>query len=163
MKEKGFITSALLYGILSLFFILILGTLSAVSSRKLSINRLKESALIDVEKLKTSESCFDINKGGTTCSINSYHSECGSTIFINRNNISSCETKKIIIKNDSVKGISNGYVYIKGKKDEIEIEQNAFIGNDNVTFITSGLDTDKDGTLSENDLWGATNSYLKAY
>ncbi|MBR3230157.1 MAG: hypothetical protein IKF91_04970 [Bacilli bacterium] len=161
MKEKGFITSALLYGILSLFFVLILGVLSAVSSRKLSINRLKESALIDAENLRTSESCFEINKEVNTCTIETYNFECGSTIFINRNNISSCETKKLIIKDDSIKGVTDGYVYIKGKKDEIEIEQNAFIGNDNVTFITSGFDIDKDGTL--NDLWGATNSYLKAY
>ena len=49
MNNRGFVTSALLYGILSLFLVLILGTLSVISNRKLASDRLKESALIDAE------------------------------------------------------------------------------------------------------------------
>ena len=58
MNKKGFITSALLYGILSLFLILILGTVSILGNRKLSNDKIKESALDDVQTLTTNPDCF---------------------------------------------------------------------------------------------------------
>ena len=58
MKKNGFITSALLYGILSLFLILILGTVSILANRKLANDKIKESVLNDVQKIETSPRCF---------------------------------------------------------------------------------------------------------
>ena len=155
MNNKGFVTSALLYGILSLFLVLILGTLSVITNRKLAIDRLKESALNDVQNLKTDESCFTIDK--VTCTITGYdQTKCGNTIFIDKKDIKKCNIKKI--NQSAFTNISNGYVYIKS---DIEIDENAFSGNTNVTFITVGIKTENDGT--NGTIWGAENSYLKAY
>ena len=58
MNKKGFVTSALLYGILSLFLILILGTVAIIGNRKITNDKVKQSALDDVQSLTTDESCF---------------------------------------------------------------------------------------------------------
>ena len=155
MNNKGFVTSALLYGILSLFLILILGTLSIITNRKIASDRLKESALNDVQDLKTNESCFDIDS--TSCTITGYdETSCGKIIFIDKKDISQCNLTKIAPY--SFKNISGGYVYIKS---DIEIDENAFEENKNITFITVGIGTQNDG--KSGTIWGATNSYLKAY
>ena len=156
MNNKGFVTSALLYGILSLFLVLILGTLSVISSRKLASDRLKESALNDVQNLKTKESCFTIDN--TVCSITSYDESCGNVIFIDKKNIKQCDLKKI--GPAAFTNISNGYVYIKSN---IEIDENAFEGNTNVTFITVNIGTENDGKTEDGVVWGAVKSYLKSY
>ena len=154
MNKKGFVTSALLYGILSLFLVLMLGTLSVISNRKLSSDRLKESALNDVENLKTDETCFVIDD---ECTITNYNEDkCGKVVYIDQENIKKCNNIKI--GNNSFHNISNGYIYIKSK---IQIEDNAFIGNNNVTFISINIGTENDGT--KGTIWGATSSYLKAY
>ena len=159
MSEKGFVASALLYGILSLFLVLILGTLSVISSRKLASDRLKESALIDVEDLKTDENCFvfNIDETENTCTITGYNSNCGNLVYIDQKNINCNLTG---IENNSFSGISDGYVYIKSN---ITIASNAFSDNENVTFITVGFNTSNDGQTNAGEVWGATNSYLKAY
>ena len=41
------------------------------------------------------------------------------------------------------------------------IDEKAFEGNTNVTFIKVGIKTENDGT--KGTIWGAENSYLKAY
>ena len=41
MNQKGFITSALLYGILSLFLVLVLGTISILGNRKLANDKIE--------------------------------------------------------------------------------------------------------------------------
>ena len=158
MSEKGFVASALLYGILSLFLVLILGTLSVISNRKLASDRLKESALIDVEDLKTDENCFefDIDETENTCTITGYDSNCGNLVYIDEKKINKCHLTGI--QYNSFSGISDGYVYIKSY---IEIDEKAFSGNENVTFITVGFKTSNDG--KNGTIWGATNSYLKAY
>ena len=153
MNEKGFVTSALLYGILILFFVLVLGTLSVISNRKLATDRLKESALIEVENLKTNESCFSIDQN--TCRITGYDaSSCGTVVFIDKNNIRQCDLSGI----DRIQGVSNGYVYIRSN---VDISSGAFSENSNVTFITVNLGTSEDG--KSGTFWGATNSYKKAY
>lgn len=153
MNQKGFVTSALLYGILSLFLVLILGTLSVISNRKLANDRLKESALNDVEDLKTLESCFTID--GSTCTITGYDVDaCGKVVFIDKKDIKQCSLSGI----SSITGVSNGYVYIRS---DIDVDQDAFYGNNNVTFITVNIGTSDDG--SDGVVWGATNSYLKAF
>ena len=58
MKKNGFVTSALLYGILSLFLVLVLGTISILANRKLDNDKIKESALDDVQRLSTDASYF---------------------------------------------------------------------------------------------------------
>lgn len=157
MNEKGFVTSALLYGILSLFLVLILGTLSVITSRKLASDRLKESALNDVQNLRTSESCFTIDS--STCTITGYDQEkCGKTVFIDKNNIKQCELNKI--GPSSFQNISNGYVYIKSN---IDIDNNAFAGNTYITFITVNIGTENDGKTNGGEVWGAKKSILKAY
>lgn len=157
MNKKGFVTSALLYGILSLFLVLILGTLSVITNRKLTSDRLKESALNDVQDLKTNESCFTIDN--TTCTITDYNqTKCGNTIFIDKKDIKQCDLKKI--GPSAFTNISNGYVYIKSN---IEIDENAFEGNTNVTFITVNLGTQNDGKTEDGIVWGADKSYLKSY
>ena len=79
MKENGFVTSALLYGILSLFLLLILGTISVIGSRKLANDKIKQSALDDVQALTTEPSCFEINNDKIT----GYNFEkCPQTVFI---------------------------------------------------------------------------------
>lgn len=153
MNSKGFVASALLYGILSLFLVLILGTLSIVSERRLASDRLKESALNDVENLKTDESCFTINGN---CKITGYDSTCGRTVFIDKYNVGSCELMGI--EDYSFSDISNGYVYIKS---DIDISPNAFFGNSNVTFVTIGIRPSV--STEDGEIWGASNSYLKAY
>ena len=48
MRKNGFITSALLYGILALFLVLMLSSLAILANRKMSMDNLKEAALEDV-------------------------------------------------------------------------------------------------------------------
>ena len=43
--NKGFITSALLYGILSLFLVLVLSTVATIGNRKIAIDKIKQSAI----------------------------------------------------------------------------------------------------------------------
>lgn len=150
MNNRGFVTSALLYGILSLFLVLIFGTLSVISNRKLASDRLKESALIDVQNLKTDESCFEIDD---SCKITDYNEECGNVVFIDKDNISKCTLAGI---EDESFNISNGYVYIKSG---IDISSNAFLGSTNVVFVTIGFEPSIDG----DSVWGARNSYIKSY
>ena len=85
MKKNGFITSALLYGILSLFLILILGTVSILANRKLANDKIKESVLNDVQKIKTSPSCFETetsNLDNNNLQITGYDSTCEKTVYI---------------------------------------------------------------------------------
>ena len=49
MKRNGFIASALLYGMLALFLTLMLTTLAFFANRKLTVDRLKESALTAIQ------------------------------------------------------------------------------------------------------------------
>ena len=154
MNKSGFVTSALLYGILSLFLVLMMGTLAIVSNRKLASDRLKESALIDVQKLKTDERCFDFDDN---CNITGYDSgECGSVVFIDDKDIISCNLKGI--RSGAFSGISNGHVYIRS---DIEIEADAFAENENVRFYTIGFEVDN--SFDNNIIWGATSSYINSY
>lgn len=54
MKKNGFITSALLYGMLALFLVLMLGSLAILSNRKLSMDKLKQASIADT-KVKEAE------------------------------------------------------------------------------------------------------------
>ena len=85
MKKNGFITCALLHGRLSLFLILILGTVSILANRKLANDKIKESVLNDVQKIKTSPSCFETetsNLDNNNLQITGYDSTCEKTVYI---------------------------------------------------------------------------------
>ena len=97
MNKKGFVTSALLYGILSLFIILILGTISIVANRKLTLDKIKQSALDDVQNVETNLSCFVIN-GGVIEGYNLNENGC---------NVSNIIIPKTATKLQSLEGIQN--------------------------------------------------------
>lgn len=77
-EENGFVTSALLYGILSLFLLLILGSLTVMTNRKLTDDQIRRSALDDVQTLTTDPACFTVS--GNT--ITGYSDTCDKTVFI---------------------------------------------------------------------------------
>lgn len=84
MNEKGFIASALLYGMLALFLVIMISTLYVLGNNKLSMDRMKENALTDVNSKNyyvcngtsyvggpyTSSEC-NTNKGTNTCKVSS--------------------------------------------------------------------------------------------
>ncbi len=49
MKQNGFISSALLYGMLALFLVIMTSTLAILGNQKLGMDKLKENALNDIE------------------------------------------------------------------------------------------------------------------
>ena len=49
MKKNGFISSALLYGMLALFLVVMMSTLAILGNRKLSMDKLKENALNNIQ------------------------------------------------------------------------------------------------------------------
>ena len=49
MKRNGFISSALLYGLLALFLVVMIGTLAVLGNRKLAMDKIKENALIKIQ------------------------------------------------------------------------------------------------------------------
>lgn len=168
MNKKGFVTSALLYGVLSLFLIFILGTVAVIGNRKLTNDKIKRSALDDTQMLTTDESCFTtIPNEGTinsaesdSLTITDYNTSCSKTVFIPEKISGSLVSQigKSAFKN---KGIIN----ITIKSNIKTIYYDAFEGNDNVLFI---LKSDKPatgvpegGSPIEGTIWGATNSSIR--
>ena len=153
MKKNGFITSALLYGIMVLFLMLMLGTLSILGNRKLASDKLKEDALNDVQTIETPASCFQtILNENEEITITGYSASCEKTVFIPKT-----------INGTNVTVISNG-AFANQKIKSIwidsnikEIGDNAFIGNDKITFV---IKQTKD-TIVSGFPWGATNYTLK--
>ena len=83
MKKIGFVTSALLYGILSLFLILVLETVSILGNRKLANDKIKESVLNDVQTLTTNPTCFTVETNSrNNLTITNYSDTCDKTVFI---------------------------------------------------------------------------------
>lgn len=50
MNEKGFIASALLYGMLALFLVIMISTMYVLGNNKVSMDRLKKVAIDYAEK-----------------------------------------------------------------------------------------------------------------
>lgn len=159
MNNKGFVTSALLYGILSLFIVLVLGTVSILANRKLANDKIKESALDDVQQLTTDESCFTtISKSvedpytsgrRNTLTITGYSDSCDKTVFIPET-INGLEVDEI--GSDAFKGKS--LINITIKENITSIGTNAFSGNDGIVFYIKS-----DSAISGSP-WGATNSTI---
>ena len=149
MNKKGFITSALLYGILSLFLLLVLGTVSILGNRKLANDKIKESALDDVQNLTTNPECFttEINSRNNI-TITSYDDSCDKTVFIPET-LNGSVVDAIGAGAFSEKKLINVTI----KSNIKEIDETAFNGNDGLIFY---IKTTSDQILESP--WGATNA-----
>ena len=161
MNKKGFVTSALLYGTLSLFLVLVVGTITIIAGRKAAIDKIKQSALDDVQELNTDESCFErtiINNN--ECEITKYKSSasCPNTVFIpERFDTDNCIVTSIGSKAFANGVVSNGTVVINQNIENIA--EDAFDGNTNVAFINKG--TKLIIEAANDKLWSATSSYYR--
>ena len=151
MNKKGFITSALLYGILSLFLLLVLGTVSILGNRKLANDKIKESALDDVQNLTTNPTCFTTasnSRGNLT--ITGYDASCDKTVFIpetlNGRTVDAIGANAFSNKN---------LINITIKSNITEIATNAFTGNDQIVFYIKATSDQ----IIESP-WGATNATI---
>lgn len=163
MKQNGFITSALLYGILSLFLILILGTVSILANRKLANDKIKQSVLNDVQKIETSPRCFETETStidSANLQITGYDSTCEKTVYIPKTiygqivdsiGPNAFDGKKLI--NVTIENV------IK------QIHVTAFNNNNNVDFYIKttsdkikGVGTEEEIENANGTAWGAKNS-----
>ena len=163
MKQNGFITSALLYGILSLFLILILGTVSILANRKLANDKIKESVLNDVQKIETSPKCFETdtsNLDNNNLQIIGYDSTCEQTVYI-----------PATIYGQTVDSIgpnafANKRLINVTIEDTIkQIHVTAFSNNNDMEFYIrntsdniKGTGTDEEIENAKNTTWGAKNA-----
>lgn len=165
MKKNGFITSALLYGILSLFLILILGTVSILASRKLANDKIKESVLNDVQKIQTSPKCFETETSpldSNNLQITGYDSTCEKTVYI-PTTIYGQIVDYIGPNAFSNKKLIN--VTIESTIKQIHVT--AFNNNDNLVFYIrntqdkiKGVGTDEEIEAAEGTTWGAYNATI---
>ncbi len=152
MKKNGFVTSALLYGILSLFLLLILGTISIIGSRKLTNDKIKQSALDDVQDLKTDLSCFTIDIDNKT--ITGYNFEkCTKTVFIPNDSKVTKIGERAFAKDSESHELKNVTIYSNIE----EIADDAFKDQEKITFI---LKNPKGGIINKikTNQFGAINS-----
>lgn len=165
MKDKGFVTSALLYGILSVYIVLVVGTISVIGNRKLANDKIKQSALDDVQNIETSAACFETESNSvndTDVKITNY--KCQDTeknVFIPEKD--SYGNKITLIGPEAFK--NKGISSVTIKSNIIGINCNAFIGNNNVFFIIKGnmpsIITPSGVTCDSNSRWGATSSSVR--
>lgn len=161
MNKKGFITSALLYGILSLFLILILGTVSILGNRKLSNDKIKESALDDVQILTTNPNCFDTTLAPSgNITITGYLDSCEKTVFIPEY-INGIAVESI----DAYAFANKNLINITIKSNIKEINATAFQGNDKMVFYIKTTSDQIVGTGSDEEIsnaigtaWGAKDA-----
>ena len=170
--NKGFVTSALLYGILSLFLILVMNTVAIIGNRKLAIDKLKQSALDDVQKIYNPSECFEttINYETRTCVINKYiydvSKKCASDVYIpGRIGRGSKRCTITEIASEAFKDQTN--IKTVTIDYNFEISDHAFDGCRNITFIVDkhSIPTDGNGNFIEGGqqqmlLWGAQNAYV---
>lgn len=160
MNKNGFVTSALLYGILSLFLVLILGTVAIIGNRKITNDKIKQSALDDVQKIETPDECFvtNTNENGNLTIIG-YNPEanadiCTKTVFIPE------YIDSVVVDSIGENAFLNaGLINVTIKENIKTIEENAFSGNPGILFIIKGSAinyTNENGTI-----WGATGALLR--
>lgn len=165
MKKNGFVTSALLYGVLSLFLVLILGTVAVIGNRKITNDKIKQSALDDVQNLSTDEECFNVQLNSrdnyTIIGYNSNNNNCYNTVYIPEK-ISGLKVDEIggeAFKNSNI-------INITIKSNISYINDNSFDGVSNVLFIIKGTmpKTINNGSYQQEDntrIWGATESSIR--
>ena len=161
MNKKGFVTSALLYGILSVYIVLVVGTVSIIGNRKLATDKIKQSALDDVQNIETNANCFEFNaeKGMIT----KYRTATGCT-SLEKNVSIPGKIRGTIVTAIGSKAFQNaGVETVTLKSNVIEIYCDAFSGNTNVLFITKGNmpSTITSGSCPQNSRWGATDSSIR--
>lgn len=152
MKKNGFVSSALLYGILSVFLVLVASTLSILSNHKLSNDKIKESALDDVQNLTTDTSCFTYTSNSNgNITITDYSIDCDKTVFI-----------PTVINGELVDTIgpaafkNKSLVNITMQLNIIEISSDAFQGNDGIIFYIKAFDTESLSGFP----WGAEDATI---
>lgn len=163
MNKKGFVTSALLYGILSVYLVLILSTVAIVGNRKISNDKIRQSAIDDVQDIKIPEDCFTAEPNDDdklTITAYSDDEKCSKTVFIPEK-LGGSPVNQIGENAFANKGIINVTI----RQNISYIYYNAFIENSNVLFILKG-DTPvtliPDGiTPPENTIWGAADSSIR--
>ena len=159
MKEKGFVTSALLYGILSVYIVLVVGTKSVIGNRKLASDKIKQSAIDDVQYLETDLNCFTTEDNGNG----------DSTVYIKEY---TCSEKNVFIPEKDKGGnviTTIGPEAFKDKNIETitikpnikDIYCNAFNGNDNIYFIIKGTINPNETPCKPNTKWGATDFSIR--
>lgn len=161
MNQKGFITSALLYGILSLFLILVLGTVSILGNRKLANDKIKQSALDDVQTLTTDPTCFETTENSNgNLTITGYKDECDKTVFIPES-LNGKEVDTIGANAFNNKKLIN--ITIKPNIKEIHVT--AFTNNDGMVFYIKTTSENIVGIGSKEEIenavgtsWGAKNA-----
>lgn len=149
--NKGFITSALLYGILSLFLILVLGTVTILGNRKLANDKIKESVLDDVQKLTTDQTCFTTvanSRGNLT--ITDYKDTCDKTVFVPE----TIDGKTVDAIGSSAFANKN-LINITVQNNIIEIAETAFTGNKETVFYFKNRDAQL-----ESSPWGAIDATI---
>lgn len=165
MKQNGFITSALLYGILSLFLILILGTVSILANRKLANDKIKESVLNDVQNIQTSPKCFETTTStldSNNLQITGYDSTCEKTVYI-PTTIYGQIVDSIGPNAFSGKNLVN--VTMQNTIEQIYV--NAFSNNDNMVFYirntsdkVKATGTDEEIENAAGTTWGAKDATI---
>ena len=171
--NKGFITSALLYGILSLFLVLVLNTVAVVGNRKIAIDKLKQSALEDVQDISSPDSCFEVTIDESTkdCTIEKYiyneSDRCSADVYIPRT--IGRGTKKCTVTEISDNAFKNlTAINTVTISHYIEIGNTAFSGCSNITFILKRNINLINGVTTlyvtegaqEVLLWGSQNAYV---
>ena len=165
MKKNGFITSALLDGILSLFLILILGTVSILANRKLANDKIKESVLNDVQDINTSPRCFETKTSdldSNNLQITGYDSTCEKTVYI-----------PATIYGQTVDSIganafaNKNLINITLEKPVKQIHVTAFTNNDDIIFYirntsdqVKGIGSDEEIENASGTTWGAKNATI---
>lgn len=159
MDEKGFVTSALLYGVLSLFLVLLLGTVAVIGNRKITNDKIKQSALDDVQNLTTPDNCFTfvLNDRDNYTIINYNNNNCPKTVYIPE------KTGGYIVDEIGENAFSNKSIEnVTIKSNITRISSTSFTGNGSVKpllFIIKGSlpsEVGEDGTTSFSG-WGASN------
>lgn len=155
MKKNGFVTSALLYGILSLFLLLILGSLTIMTNRKLTDDQIRRSALDDVQNITTDLTCFTV-VGNT---ITGYSSSCEKTVFIPESvygvNITAIGPNAF--QNQNLRNVTI-------KSNITSIDATSFSGNSEMLFIMkmeNGTIPYDNVEVSAGRIWGSTNSTIR--
>jgi len=165
MRKKGFVTSALLYGILSLYIVLVVGTVSIIGNRKLANDKIKQSALDDVQYLETDLGCFEIeNKGNNENIIKNYRTKAEDGCTTLQKNVFIPERDKYgneitAIGANAFKNKALESVTIKSNIKEIDC--NAFAGTSDVLFIIKGNMPAGSDTCTSGTRWGALNSSVR--
>ncbi len=165
MRKNGFVTSALLYGILSLFLILILGTVSILANRKLANDKIKESVLNDVQKIETSPKCFETatsSLDSNNLQITGYDSTCEKTVYI-----PTTIYGQIVDSIGSNAFAGQNLVNVTIENTIKQINVTAFKNNDGIVFYVrntsdqiKGTGTDSEIESASGTTWGAKNATI---